>query len=76
MNDIISVYRASAAAMRARVGFDGTMLLFKKGDWTAGKDNVDMNGVSTLGLLYRDDNGSVNDVMPSARNPRLICVMR
>jgi len=50
MNDIISVYRASAAAMRARVGFDGTMLLFKKGDWTAGKDNVDMNGVELVAL--------------------------
>jgi hypothetical protein len=40
-----------AAAMRSKTGFDGTMLLFKKGRWTAGKDAVEMNDEELIALV-------------------------
>jgi hypothetical protein len=36
-------FREMAAAMRSRQGFDGTILKFNKGRWTAGKDQNEMN---------------------------------
>jgi hypothetical protein len=39
----IDPFREMANAMRTRAGFDGTMLKFSKGRWTAGKDAAEMN---------------------------------
>jgi hypothetical protein len=36
-------FREMAAALRSRTGFEGTIMKFNKGRWTAGKDAVDMN---------------------------------
>lgn len=44
-------FREMAGAMRARSGFDGNLLLFKKGFWTAGKDAVDMNDKQLTALV-------------------------
>jgi hypothetical protein len=49
MND--NPFREMAAAMRSRTGFDGTMLLFKKSFWTAGRDAVDMNDEELVALV-------------------------
>jgi hypothetical protein len=49
MND--DPFRAMANAMRSRTGFDGTMLLCKKGLWTAGKDAIDMNDEELVALV-------------------------
>jgi hypothetical protein len=38
----IDPFREMANAMRSRTGFDGTILKFSKGCWTAGKDATDM----------------------------------
>jgi hypothetical protein len=49
MND--NPFREMAAAMRSRTGFDGQMLLCKKGVWTAGKDAVRMNDEELVALV-------------------------
>jgi hypothetical protein len=53
---MIDHFKEAAAAMRSRVGFDGTMLKFsKEAGWLAGKDGESMNDVELLAL--------VNDIM-------------
>jgi hypothetical protein len=49
MND--DPFRTMAAAMRSRVGFDATMLLFKKGHWLCGKDQASMNDEELIALV-------------------------
>jgi hypothetical protein len=44
-------FKQIAAAMRSRNGFDATLLLFKKGLWTAGKDASAMDGVELAALV-------------------------
>jgi hypothetical protein len=39
---MLDPFREMASAMRSRTGFDGTMLKFTKGRWTAGKSATDM----------------------------------
>jgi DNA (cytosine-5)-methyltransferase 1 len=46
-----SAFREMAAAMRSKIGFDGIMLLFKKGRWTAGKDAIEMNDEELVALV-------------------------
>jgi hypothetical protein len=36
-------FREMAASVRGKTGFDATILRFNGGDWTAGKDNINMN---------------------------------
>jgi DNA (cytosine-5)-methyltransferase 1 len=47
MND--NPYREMAASVRGRTGFEGTILLFNKGEWTAGK--VPMNDQELIALV-------------------------
>jgi hypothetical protein len=45
-------FREMAAAMRTRNAFgDSILLLFKKGDWTAGPDAIGMNGRRLVALV-------------------------
>jgi hypothetical protein len=46
-------FREMANAMRTKQAFDGTMLKFSKGAWTAGKDGIDMNGRELIALVDR-----------------------
>jgi hypothetical protein len=49
MND--NPFREAAASVRGRTSFDGTILRFKSGDWTAGKDNINMNDEELIALV-------------------------
>lgn len=46
-------FREMAQAMRTRTGFDGTILKFAKGNWTAGKDGIGMNDAELIALIDR-----------------------
>jgi len=51
--DEVENYRAFANAARVRQNFEGTILKYIKGNWTAGKDGTDMNGAELLALVDR-----------------------
>jgi len=46
-------FRQFADAARVKQNFDGTILKYTKGNWTAGKDGIDMNGAQIVALVDR-----------------------
>jgi hypothetical protein len=44
----VAAFRAMAAAMRSRQGFDGTLLKFEKGTWRAGKTGTEFTGAKLI----------------------------
>jgi hypothetical protein len=47
----IDNFRAFANAARARQNFEGTILKYTKGNWTAGKESADFNGAQLIALV-------------------------
>src|SRR5262245_56269589 len=47
----IDNFRAFASAARVKQNFEGTILKYIKGNWSAGKDGADMNGAQLTALV-------------------------
>jgi hypothetical protein len=47
----IDNFRQFASAARAKQNFEGTILKYTKGNWTAGKDGTDMNEAQLIALI-------------------------